>query len=197
MLITCRNCGKEFNADFATCPFCGHPKEDKTAVNKHPLCPHCRIPLKSAEIRGSRISMCPECFGMWLDSDEFSFLASKRDVYKDESVPKKYERKPLYSKKPAKMYVPCPVCNQLMNRQNFKKISGVIIDICIKHGVWLDAGELEQIRSFIANVDYEEELARHIELNEKDIGSLHRQLEDVKLVQLATNIWNLKYWMYK
>jgi len=197
MLTTCQQCHKEFNADFSVCPFCGHPKEEEGSINKIPLCPHCRIPLKSAEIRGSRIYLCPECHGLWLKSDEFNFLVSKRDVYKDESIPKKYERKPLSGGKPAAMYVPCPVCNSLMNRQNFKKISGVIIDICKKHGVWLDAGELDQIRSFVANVDYDEELARHIEFNKNEIGSLHRQLEDVKLVQLATNLWNLKYWLYK
>jgi Zn-finger nucleic acid-binding protein len=46
-------------------------------------------------------------------------------------------------------YVPCPDCKQLMNRSNFAKASGVIIDTCKKHGVWFDAGELPQIIEFI------------------------------------------------
>ncbi len=36
-----------------------------------------------------------------------------------------------------------------MQRRNFRKTSGVIIDRCHEHGVWLDADELEQIAGFI------------------------------------------------
>jgi Zn-finger nucleic acid-binding protein len=45
-------------------------------------------------------------------------------------------------------YVPCPVCGQLMNRHNFARISGTIIDTCKYHGVWLD-NELNRILKFI------------------------------------------------
>jgi hypothetical protein len=36
-----------------------------------------------------------------------------------------------------------------MQRANFKKRSGVIIDRCHSHGTWLDADELEAIAGFI------------------------------------------------
>jgi len=36
-----------------------------------------------------------------------------------------------------------------MARRNYRKKSGVIVDICSEHGVWLDADELEQIAGFI------------------------------------------------
>ena len=36
-----------------------------------------------------------------------------------------------------------------MARRNYRKKSGVIIDTCSEHGVWLDADELEQIAGFI------------------------------------------------
>jgi Zn-finger nucleic acid-binding protein len=32
-----------------------------------------------------------------------------------------------------------------MQRMNYKAISGVIVDRCLRHGVWLDGGELRQI----------------------------------------------------
>jgi Zn-finger nucleic acid-binding protein len=48
-------------------------------------------------------------------------------------------------------YVRCPVCRTLMNRRNFARISGVIIDSCRGHGIWFDAGELEKIMDFIAH----------------------------------------------
>jgi hypothetical protein len=37
---------------------------------------------------------------------------------------------------------PCPICGTRMAVEN---ISGVSIDLCAKHGVWLDRGELPKI----------------------------------------------------
>jgi hypothetical protein len=37
-----------------------------------------------------------------------------------------------------------------MQRKNFGKRSGVIVDWCGAHGTWLDKDELEQIAAFIA-----------------------------------------------
>ena len=36
-----------------------------------------------------------------------------------------------------------------MNRSNFARSSGVIIDLCKKHGVWFDRDELPKIIDFI------------------------------------------------
>jgi Zn-finger nucleic acid-binding protein len=36
-----------------------------------------------------------------------------------------------------------------MNRSNFARASGVIIDMCKQHGLWFDADELPKIIAFI------------------------------------------------
>jgi Zn-finger nucleic acid-binding protein len=46
-------------------------------------------------------------------------------------------------------YVPCPECAQLMNRINFARCSGVIVDVCKGHGTWFDPDELTEIVEFI------------------------------------------------
>ncbi len=46
-------------------------------------------------------------------------------------------------------YSPCPECTQLMNRINFARCSGVIVDICKGHGSWFDRDELTRIVEFI------------------------------------------------
>lgn len=46
-------------------------------------------------------------------------------------------------------YVPCPECSQLMNRINFARCSGVILDTCKGHGTWFDRDELSHIVEFI------------------------------------------------
>jgi len=47
------------------------------------------------------------------------------------------------------MYRPCPYCKQSMNRQNFGRRSGVIVDRCRDHGLWFDAGELDAVLRWI------------------------------------------------
>jgi Zn-finger nucleic acid-binding protein len=36
-----------------------------------------------------------------------------------------------------------------MNRSNFARSSGVILDVCKAHGVWLDRGELQRVIHFV------------------------------------------------
>jgi Zn-finger nucleic acid-binding protein len=46
-------------------------------------------------------------------------------------------------------YVACPVCRSLMNRRNFGGASGVIVDVCARHGTWFDPGELPRALAFV------------------------------------------------
>ena len=45
-------------------------------------------------------------------------------------------------------YVSCPLCHNPMNRLNFGRVSGVIVDVCKAHGTWFDGGELTRIVAF-------------------------------------------------
>jgi Zn-finger nucleic acid-binding protein len=47
-------------------------------------------------------------------------------------------------------YIPCPECAALMNRKNFGGTSGVVVDVCKKHGTWFDEGELPRVLAFVA-----------------------------------------------
>jgi Zn-finger nucleic acid-binding protein len=51
---------------------------------------------------------------------------------------------------PSVHYVSCPQCHCSMNRMRFGKLSGVIVDVCMKHGTWFDAGELTRVIAFVA-----------------------------------------------
>lgn len=39
----------------------------------------------------------------------------------------------------------CPMCNRSMGSVDYAFDSGVLVDVCAKHGVWLDEGELEAL----------------------------------------------------
>jgi Zn-finger nucleic acid-binding protein len=92
---------------------------------------------------------CATCLGLWLHAPTFEKICADREqqaavlgaaslASTDRTIP------------PAKVnYVPCPECNQLMNRANFARCSGVIIDLCKQHGIWFDRDELSRIVEFI------------------------------------------------
>lgn len=136
-----------------------------------------------------------EC--VWVDTRDFKRLSSERDTYKDESVPYTYLKKSLTKKE---RYHPCIRCGALMLKKNFKKISGVIIDICADHGVWLDNGELEHIRCFIANgglEKYQEYLGHRVSFNHEEIRKLASGLGNVKFMQQMLHLYSPKYWILK
>jgi Zn-finger nucleic acid-binding protein len=51
--------------------------------------------------------------------------------------------------RPTVVYLRCPSCRQLMNRTNFGKRSGVIVDVCKPHGIWFDRDELSAVVAFV------------------------------------------------
>ncbi|MEW6111309.1 MAG: zf-TFIIB domain-containing protein, partial [Thermodesulfobacteriota bacterium] len=74
----------------------------------------------------------------------------------------------------------CPVCRTMMNRRNFIRVSGVIVDVCRPHGIWFDAGEMEKIMDFIARGGMRKarEAEREIEKDEE----LQRKLRGERIL---------------
>jgi Zn-finger nucleic acid-binding protein len=145
-LTTCSRCGKEFNSGMRDCPFCGHPRPVEV-TREQPTCPRCTLPLESKPFRGQPVDVCPRCEGVWLDSGEFEILTSERDVFADDTLPRHFVRTPPQGET---AYLECVRCGRIMNRQNYRTISGVVIDVCPDHGVWLDREELTELRTFVA-----------------------------------------------
>jgi Zn-finger nucleic acid-binding protein len=81
-------------------------------------------------------------------------------------------------------YIPCPDCAQLMNRINFARCSGVIVDLCKKHGIWFDRDELTRIVEFIRSGGLE--LSRTKEKNE--LEEERRKLQQGRLVSDISEI---------
>ena len=133
--------------------FCGHcgAKAVETAItdeSKLGSCPRCKIKLSLLEIGDTKLRECERCDGMWADVETFEHLCATGE---ERSAVLGFlgERNRSVEPLATISYVPCPDCKDLMNRSNFAKASGVIIDICKRHGVWFDAGELPRIIEFI------------------------------------------------
>ena len=88
------------------------------------------------------------CGGFWTSAETFESLCADKE---EQSAVLTFISTQNFETpaEPSVSYIPCPDCNQLMNRSNFARSSGVIIDLCRQHGVWFDANELPKIIDFI------------------------------------------------
>ncbi len=189
----CTFCEKTINKKSRHCPFCGGENKAKI-LHEAPICPRCDAILTHTDYQGTVLDNCSSCEGLWLDTREFLQLTSERDVYADQSIPYEYNRPPF----PANDgYLACPLCSVLMMRKNFRKISGVLIDQCRDHGIWLDAGELEHIRCFIANGGLDKSQDKEILKNTEEIGLVAHKVKNIEYLQKRLNFWNFKYWLFK
>jgi Zn-finger nucleic acid-binding protein len=103
---------------------------------------------------------CERCLGLWLDVSSFEKVCADRE--QQSAVLGVASIAPTQAvRETSKVnYVPCPQCSQLMNRINFARCSGVIVDFCKGHGTWFDRDELSRIVAFIRQGGLEASRAR-------------------------------------
>jgi Zn-finger nucleic acid-binding protein len=77
-------------------------------------------------------------------------------------------------------YLPCPRCGDLMNRSNYGRISGVLIDSCKPHGMWLDGGEADKIAVFIESGGLAEAERRKVEDLKRQASSAQAELDSAR-----------------
>jgi len=117
-------------------------------------CPCCGGLMPVRPVGGIGINECGSCGGLWVPGDRLDDLIGR--ALEARSGPRPAgpgARRPRVSgANPARQqvhYRKCPVCEAFMQRRNFRRCSGVIVDRCHEHGTWLDADELEQITGFL------------------------------------------------
>ncbi len=123
--------------------------------HKCPACEESNPPsrLSSRRLGGEELAVleCNHCAGLWLGKGVFRLLEErareKQTAWESSSADTepKLQRHDLTSR----MYRPCPECGKLMNRVNYGRRSGVILDVCGEHGLWFDQDELETILRWI------------------------------------------------
>lgn len=158
-MAKCSSCSAPLPVNTQRCSYCGvrndidlHGKQAYQVLDKHSphICPECRTRLQRINLNlqpSLQIERCATCYGLFFDSGDVESLL-------DRAISSVYSTNPglldsinqdrFQSDRPVK-YQPCPVCQILMNRVVFGHRSGVVIDQCKSHGVWLDAGEISHL----------------------------------------------------
>ena len=143
------------------------------------VCPRCKLGLKHLQIDSISLRECERCSGLWSDPSTFEKICTDQE---NRSTTLSFfgERPQIASKPIPTNYVPCPQCKQLMNRSNFARSSGVIVDLCKDHGVWFDVGELPKIIEFIKSGGLDRVRRREraeLEEERRKIAGERRELE--------------------
>ncbi len=160
--MNCSNCGSALPAKSNICTYCeslndtdlrGITDRSVAGAVAPRVCPMCGVNMKHVEVPGYFIiERCDNCYGLFFDPSELEALTDTAvsHVYEVDLIRLKniIEEEGVKSERD-QSYVRCPVCREMMNRQQFGSRSGVVIDRCRLHGVWLDAGELGQVFKWI------------------------------------------------
>ncbi len=151
--IACASCFGLMFIGSRHCPHCGAAAATVAPAQLVALkCPRCKLEMSSISLGGEAMRECENCSGLWLDVAAFERICASREqqsaVLGGAAVsPSAQLHANSVSEKVR--YVPCPQCGQLMNRINFARCSGVIVDVCRGHGTWFDRDELRELVEFI------------------------------------------------
>jgi Zn-finger nucleic acid-binding protein len=132
-------------------------------------CPDCRQALVSRLAGVVGFSECARCGGLFLGQEAFDAVA--QDAGTRERV-RAFDATPRGAPEPGFHYRPCPVCRKLMNRSNYGGGSGVIVDVCGPHGVFLDRGEPTKIVDFIEKGGWDRMKKREKQRMEEEVSAL-------------------------
>jgi Zn-finger nucleic acid-binding protein len=83
---------------------------------------------------------CETCRGVWIDRKALEKI-SKPD-------PKARKFGAARGSRGAKQNLKCPICYHWMEAKNFENCPELEVDVCNRHGTWLDAGELQTVLMF-------------------------------------------------
>ncbi len=187
-MARCSNCNAPLPPGSLLCGYCGNRTDIDlkgihyytTHENDTPrICPRCNVKLKTLDLKlhgRFLIDRCETCLGIFFDPGELEALLEATvtnvagidraglEAINEKREPNQY---PI-------SYIKCPVCSQLMNRVNFGAKSGVIVDRCKEHGVWLDGGELRQLFEWmklggqLLEQERQEQQRKEVEQREKE-----------------------------
>ncbi len=143
------------------CPACGARRTRREAGSLQAPCPACRGVMREVQIGDTAFLECERCHGSWLDAGSFEYVCANREA--QAAFLHQFTSPPRPAASGEVHYRKCVACGKMMNRINFGRLSGTVVDVCKGHGTFLDAGELHAIVTFIEGGGFDRARQRQIE----------------------------------
>jgi len=146
--LVCEYCGKRNPLNLTAL------KEIKIVMDSiHPklTCSLCDVEMEQINVgilEDILIHRCRECDGVFVTEEDLQ-KTIKHHVgvlqVVDYSTLRFILDHPRHGKDTNSIYKHCPICQERMRKLTYASVSGVLVDRCMAHGVWLDSGELQQL----------------------------------------------------
>ncbi|HMS02642.1 MAG TPA: zinc ribbon domain-containing protein [Gemmatimonadaceae bacterium] len=192
----CPTCHTRMAPGVAYCPWCGThaitPLRDATPLR----CP-CGdgtldvrlLPTTVGASAGEvRLAECGTCHGVWVSRETIERLVTSHadDTLLLALAPgvaaTQAPRARSVGVEPVR-YRRCPTCDAVMNRVNYARISGIIVDVCREHGTWFDVHELPALLEFVRRGGLDAARAKETEALIEE----RRRLERERLMRVHTD----------
>lgn len=148
--VACPTCFGMVSLKARFCSHCGSAVQVLEQPDDSDLqCPGCQVKLVNTPVGGVDLHQCQQCGGLWLAKDRFEALAQARA---SQNLALPGQPVPAVALPPTTdvvRYRKCPACSRFMNRLNYARISGIILDSCREHGLWFDRDELRRVLAFV------------------------------------------------
>jgi len=153
--VLCPGCGNEVE-DIHQCPICKDGRAIGGAAeasrDEGPACPSCDELLSEEDFDGAQAWICGSCQGMFFAPNALEAMLDRlreNDEEQDLATVLQEFRDRRFAVKGKVRYRSCPVCGLSMTRRNYAGVSGIIIDLCGPHGVWVDQSTFGELSDFV------------------------------------------------
>jgi Zn-finger nucleic acid-binding protein len=147
--VSCPACFALLLEGSAYCPHCGAAQgRSQAAEARRTRCPACRGAMQWVTVGDLDLLECDVCDGTWIEADAFERLCASQQSRAAILHGNRNQQAAVVATQPTS-YRPCLRCGTMMNRMNFGRRSGTVVDVCRGHGTFLDRGELHQVVRFI------------------------------------------------
>lgn len=129
--------------------------------------------------QGASLHACSGCGGMFVGARAWCMFLERPDLVS--AIEKRLPKRAATANELVAM-VTCACCGAQMERGRFAASSGVVVDVCTRHGVWLDEGELGRV------ADYARSPQRPIDAPESHPVVQAMQQERMRIAAVAASI---------
>ena len=159
--MTCMYCGAPMPKRGLVCDYCGQRNplnlnalekisfgESRSAVTLS--CPDCHSDMEHIDIGLGEemvVHRCQQCDGIFITESDLADALRHHigTVHKVDYSTLRFILDNPRQEGNDRALRQCPVCSKQMNKGIYAAVSGVLIDKCPEHGIWLDSGELKQL----------------------------------------------------
>ena len=171
--LACPKCLGMVPVDATHCPRCGAEIRRHEEAATDLACPGCKARLVHTSVSEAHLDQCHACGGVWVAQAEFEKMAADREERGEVlgALPGEAPKEAVHLEEVH--YRPCPACGKLMNRSNYARTSGVVLDVCKDHGLWFDRDKLKRVLAFIEGGGLEKNRERDLEETRRQAVSCH------------------------